>query len=150
MCESIGHRPLRGRCPKRGPTNRPTDQLTDRPTDRPTDKAGCRVAQHATKKNAKNQRNRPTDESTERNNCVDLCARDLKNGYFLLPVIFYWLNGERENVHMREIIHMGNSLLLLFMCINLTNKKYFFLCGTKARAQCFFFFLLSTYKNVCV
>ena len=32
MCESIGHRPLWGRCPKRGPTNRPTVI------------AGCRVA----------------------------------------------------------------------------------------------------------
>ena len=33
LCESIGHRPLRGRCPKMGrPTNRPTDQPTDRRT----------------------------------------------------------------------------------------------------------------------
>ena len=29
MCESIGHRPLRGRCPKRGPTDKPTDQPTN-------------------------------------------------------------------------------------------------------------------------
>ena len=29
MCESIGHRPLRGRCPK---GDRPTDQPTDGPT----------------------------------------------------------------------------------------------------------------------
>ena len=40
LCESIGHRPLWGRCPKRGPTNQPTD----RPTDGRTDKAGYRVA----------------------------------------------------------------------------------------------------------
>ena len=49
LCESIGHRPLRGRCPKRGPTNQPTDRPTDQPTDRPTNRlqtdiAGCRVA----------------------------------------------------------------------------------------------------------
>ena len=31
MCESIGHRPLRGRCPKRGLSNQPTDR---QPTDR--------------------------------------------------------------------------------------------------------------------
>ena len=37
MCESIGHRPLRGRCPK---GDRPTNQ----PTEGRTDKAGCRVA----------------------------------------------------------------------------------------------------------
>ena len=30
MCESIGHRPLRDRCPN-------GDQLSDRPTNRPTD-----------------------------------------------------------------------------------------------------------------
>ena len=40
MCESIGHQPLRGRCPKSGQTDRPTNG----PTNRPTDKAGCRVA----------------------------------------------------------------------------------------------------------
>ena len=34
MCESIGHQPLRGRCPKRGPTNRRTNRLTDGPMDR--------------------------------------------------------------------------------------------------------------------
>ena len=33
MCESIGHRPLRGRCPKRGPTDQPTDRPTEQPTD---------------------------------------------------------------------------------------------------------------------
>ena len=34
MCESIGHRPLWGRCPKGDqPTNRPSVQPTDRPTD---------------------------------------------------------------------------------------------------------------------
>ena len=37
MCESIGHRPLWSRCPKRGPT------------DRRTDIAGRRVASHVTK-----------------------------------------------------------------------------------------------------
>ena len=31
-------------------TNRLTDRLTNQLTDRLTDKAGCRVAQHATKK----------------------------------------------------------------------------------------------------
>ena len=36
MCESIGHRPLQGRCPKRGPT--------DQPTNRQTDIVGCRGA----------------------------------------------------------------------------------------------------------
>ena len=29
MCEGIGHRPLRGRCPKKGPTDQPTDRWTD-------------------------------------------------------------------------------------------------------------------------
>ena len=33
LCERIGHRPLRGRCPK-----------GNRPSDRRTDIAGCRVA----------------------------------------------------------------------------------------------------------
>ena len=42
LCESIGHRPLWGRCPKRGPTDRPTNQRTNI--------AGCRVALHGTKK----------------------------------------------------------------------------------------------------
>ena len=28
MCESKGHRPLPGRCPKRGPTDQPTDGPT--------------------------------------------------------------------------------------------------------------------------
>ena len=36
MCESIGHRSLRGRCPKGDrPTDRPTDQPTNRRTDLP-------------------------------------------------------------------------------------------------------------------
>ena len=30
MFESIGHRPLRDRCPKRGPTDQPTDGPTKR------------------------------------------------------------------------------------------------------------------------
>ena len=34
MCESIGHRPLRGRCPKRGPTDRPNGQTTEGPKQR--------------------------------------------------------------------------------------------------------------------
>ena len=42
MCESIGHLPLRDRCPKKGPTNQPTDRWTD--------KARCTVAEHATYK----------------------------------------------------------------------------------------------------
>ena len=34
MCESIGHRPLRGRCPKGDqPTEQPTNRLTDGRTD---------------------------------------------------------------------------------------------------------------------
>ena len=41
---------------KRGPTDRPTNRPTDRPTDRRTDKAGCRVAQHATKNGTQEKR----------------------------------------------------------------------------------------------
>ena len=47
MCESIGHRPLRGRCPKSVEnTCFPTFQLNhhDRRTDQRTDKASYRVA----------------------------------------------------------------------------------------------------------
>ena len=35
MCESIGHRPLRGRCPKMITSNKWTDQATDRKTSQP-------------------------------------------------------------------------------------------------------------------
>ena len=38
MCESIGHRPLRGRCPK---GDRPTDRWTDEHMEGRTDQAGC-------------------------------------------------------------------------------------------------------------
>ena len=34
MCESIGHRSLWGRCPKRGASDQPTNQPTNRLTDR--------------------------------------------------------------------------------------------------------------------
>ena len=33
LSESIGHWPLWGRSPKRGPTARPTNRLTNQPTD---------------------------------------------------------------------------------------------------------------------
>ena len=29
ICESIGHQPLQGQCPEKGPTNQPTNQPTD-------------------------------------------------------------------------------------------------------------------------